>query len=188
MPRRDPHGLIERPFQLVVLQVPSILERAEGLDRSELCERIERLLDQQVRIAVCGTSDACAIGLCRNLDGLARVFLFVWTAKSELVGFNQWGKPVRLAKGDSGGEAAGARYIIDAIAEPAEIPMEDVLVIAETFDEGTPAGGFLAPGFEGAQLVALTQSRKRQPPGVRRAESGPAVLVALMDSLLWHLA
>jgi hypothetical protein len=102
------------------------------------------------------------------------------------VGFNQWGDPVRLAQGRADGGTEGAQYILDAIAEPAEIPLEEVLVIAETLDEALPAAGFLAPRFQGAQVLALTHSRKRRPRGIQRADPEPAVLVALMDALLWQ--
>ncbi len=185
MPKSDPMRLVDRAFQLVVMEVPSILAATEGDVRRALCNRLERLLDLQVRIAFLGTEDECVMGLCKRIGGLAKVFMFVWTGKNELIGFNQWGKPVRLARGDGAGPADGPRYVIDAVAEPAEIGLEDILVLAEAFDEGRPSAGFLAPEFQGACLVAMTEARKR-PPGVKRVPPEPEVLVSMLDALLWQ--
>jgi hypothetical protein len=185
MPKADPQRLVDRAFQLVVMEVPTVLAAAEGDVRRALCNRLERLLDLQVRIAFLGTDDECVVELCKNIGGLAKVFMFLWTNDAELLGFNQWGKPVRLARGDGATVADGPRYVIDAVAEPAEIGLDDILVLAEAFEEGHPAHGFLAPEFQGARMVAMTNLRKR-PPGVKCVPPEPDVLVAVLDAVLWQ--
>ena len=111
--------------------------------------------------------------LCQAIGGLSRVFLFAWTAKGVIFGFDQWGLPVLLTKGEIEDPAVAAAMILDVVAEPAEIRAGQVLVIGEHFGPGGRDRLFTGKAFAVARLVALSDTDD-VPPEVHRCRRAPS--------------
>jgi len=199
MAKTDASSIISRAFRLVVLNLPVVMTSvADGL-LSEIRKRIEVLLAHQVRVvlmAPAGT-DPETLPVCRDIRGPEKVFLFVLKAGKELIGYDQWCNIIRLApaagqRGAVGRRSKGCGPVLDAgaileyVAEPAGIPLSDVLVIGEVMPHNGFAWGPVLGRFAGARQVALGDARGL-PPGVRRVPPGPESVIALLDSLLWTL-
>ena len=187
VPRDRVQALVERLYRLVVLDLPTLLLRASQAEKAAIWSRLEALLDRQVRIVLIapGEVDALKRDVCRHIRGLSKVFLFVWTAGAELFGFDQEGRPVSLAEGRKDDPTAVALYVVDAVADPAEIALEEILVVGEEA-EATGVKAFESDSYEGVQRVALT-GRKNVPPGIRRADFSHETVVGLLDGLLWRI-
>ena len=187
MPRDRVQALVERLYRLVVLDLPTLLLRAPQAEKAAIWSRLEALLDRQVRIVLIapGEVDALKRDVCRHIRGLSKVFLFVWTAGAELFGFDQEGRPVPLAEGRKDDPDAVALYVVDAVADPAEIALEEILVVGEEA-EATGVKAFGSDSYEGVQRVALTE-RKHVPQGIRRADFSHETVVGLLDGLLWRI-
>jgi hypothetical protein len=178
-------GLIDRRFQVLILDVPSLLG-ATGEAAALFCRRLEHLLDLEVRVvlAVFDKEGASPQDLCKTIGGLSRVFLFAWTAQGTIFGFDQWGLPSGLTRGVIEDPAVAATMILDVVAEPADIRATNVLVIGEHFGPGGRDRVFMGKAFAGARLIALADTDDL-PPGVRRVPPGAKSAIALLDTLLW---
>jgi hypothetical protein len=187
VPRDRVQALVDRPYRLVVLDLPTRLVRASGAEKEAICERLEALLDRQVRIVLSAPGEIAAMDreVCRHIRGLSKVFLFVWTAGAELFGFDQTGRPVPLAEARKDDPAAVARYVIDAVADPAEITLEEILVVGEQAEAGG-VKAFTSDACVEVQRVALTD-QKKVPPGIHRADCSHKTVVRLLDGLLWKI-
>ena len=187
VPRDRVQALVERLYRLVVLDLPTLLLRASQAEKVAIWSRLEALLDRQVRIVLIAPGEVGALkrDVCRHIRGLSKVFLFVWTAGAELFGFDQEGRPVSLAEGRKDDPAAVALYVIDAVADPAEITLEETLVVGEQAEAGG-VKAFESDSYEGLQRVALTD-QKKVPPGIHRADCSHETVVRLLDGLLWRV-
>jgi len=187
VPRDRVQALVERPYRLVVLDLPTLLVRASAAEKEAICERLEALLDRQVRIVLIAPGEIAAMDreVCRHIRGLSKVFLFVWTAGAELFGFDQEGWPVPLAEGRKDDPSAVALYVVDAVADPAEIALEEILTVGEEA-EASGVKAFESGPYEGMQRVALT-GRKNVPQGIHRADFSHGTVIGLLDGLLWRI-
>lgn len=178
-------GHVDRRFRLVVLDLPSLFGGEEA-GVIAVCERIERLLDREVRVVLVargGVEPFCDT-VCRQVLGLSRVLLFVWTFEGGLFGFDQWGQQVTLAQGTPGDAEPAAGTILDRIAEPAGIAVDRVLVMGEDFGPDGLDRAFTGDRYEGARLLALTEGTEL-PEGVQRAPPGLESVRGLLSSALW---
>ena len=187
VPRDRVQALVERPYRLVVLDLPTLLLRASEAEKAAIWGRIEALLDRQVRIVLIAPAEVDALkrDVCRHIGGLSKVFLFVWTAGAELFGFDQEGRLVPLAEGRQDDPDALALYVVDAVADPAEIALEEILTVGEEA-EASGVKAFESGPYEGMQRVALT-GRKNVPQGIHRADFSHGTVVGLLDGLLWRI-
>ncbi|HUX00539.1 MAG: hypothetical protein WBD63_00370 [Phycisphaerae bacterium] len=187
-PRRS-EELVDGPYRLVVLDLPRLLAEAPVEERAAICERLEALLDRQVRVLLVAPAEVEAMDrdVCRGIRGLSKVFLFVWTAGAELFGFDQHGQAVQLAAGRKDDPNALALYAVDAVAEPADIPLEEILVVGESLNAGHALSAFASGAYDGVRLVALAD-RQKVPAGVRRAVPSHRTVAELLDSLLFEMA
>jgi hypothetical protein len=164
-----------------------LLLRASEAEKAAIWGRIEALLDRQVRIVLIAPAEVDALkrDVCRHIGGLSKVFLFVWTAGAELFGFDQEGRLVPLAEGRKDDPDALALYVVDAVADPAEIALEEILTVGEEA-EASGVKAFESGPYEGMQRVALT-GRKNVPQGIHRADFSHETVVGLLDGLLWRI-
>ena len=180
--------LVDGPYRLVVLDLPRLLAEAPAEERAAICERLEALLDRQARILLVAPAELQAMdrAVCRAIRGLSKVFLFVWTAGAELFGFDQYGRAVPLAAGRKDDPNSLALYAVDAVADPADISLEEILVVGESLDGGHALSAFAAGGYDGVRLVALAEHVK-VPAGVRRAAPNHRTVTGLLDDLLLQM-
>jgi hypothetical protein len=188
MPLPDAWGLVERRFRVVVLDVPHLLAGTRGEAARAIWERIDALLARQVRVVICpaGEAQALADEACRRVAGLEKVFLFVWTDEGRLWGFDQAGRLVALGEAEDVAPGTAAWFIVDAVAEPAEIPLEEVLVVAESYAEDRPAHGFARPPLGEARCIQIGPAEPL-PEGVVTVPAGSESLQTLLGGLVWQI-
>jgi hypothetical protein len=187
-------AIIDRTFRVIVLDVPTVATAEALAGGGPLCDRLAELLGLEARVVVVdsGRAGLADRGICGNIRPMAKVFLYVLTPEGDLFGFDQWGRPVclsgrcRMPAAPPLPASEGARLILDAVAELADIPPTDVLYIGEDFSPKSIASGFLAPEAGDVRIVAMTD-RGPTPPGVRRAKADLETLVGLLDGVLWRL-
>jgi len=189
VPSNGSKELVDGPCRLVVLDLPRLLAGAPADERAALCERLEALLDRQVRVLLVAPAELETLDrdVCRGIRGLSKVFLFVWTARAELFGFDQYGQAVLLATGRKDDPNALALYAVDAVAEPADIPLEEILVVGENLDGGHALSAFASSDYEGVRLVALAD-RQKVPAGIRRVAHSHRTVAEILDGLLVQVA
>jgi len=175
-------GHIDRRFRLLVLDLPSVFGGPEA-DLVAVCERIERLLDREVRVVFVARGDIVAFSdtVCRRVLGLSRVLLFVWTFEGALYGYDQWGQRVTLAEGGAGD---ATEVLVRQIAEPAGIAADRVLVLGEDFGPEGRDRVFAGEWFRGSRLLAPTAATDL-PEGVERVPPGLTSILGTLDSVLW---